>query len=428
MLYRRLKDLEESGRPIGVLLVGSGAMGVGICYQVAHTPGMRLRAVTDIKLEAARKGAEASGLGDYTIVKEGDPFPKDDTLVVSLDTHYILDHAEELGIDVLVEATNTIGDAAAYSMKAIEKGLHVVLMNAEVDLAVGPILKQEADKAGVVLTSDAGDQHGVLAKMIDEIRVWDFDIVMAGNIKGFLNRYATAASLEYEARIRDLDPWQCCAYTDGSKLCVEMAIIGNAENLVPHVPGMEGPRAADVREVFHLFDFDKYGDTGVVDYILGAQPGGGVYVIGKCDDPLQMDYMKYYKMGNGPYYLFYRPYHLCHVETTHAIAQAMLNSQELLQPYHGRINDVYAYAKRDIEPGEEIHHAVGGDHFYGLIETVAEAEGEGRVPLALVEPDGANRSVVKRPIRRDQPLTADDIDFADTYLRRLFEEQLAMEV
>jgi predicted homoserine dehydrogenase-like protein len=140
---------------------------------------------------------------------------------------------------------NNVGFAESSAWRSW-KGVPVVL-NAEVDLALGPILHDTAVRNGTVVMSDAGDQHGVLARMIDEIRLGSFRIVMAGNIKGFLNRYATAASLEREARIRNLDPIQCCAYTDGTKLNVEMGLIANGAGLVPWVPGMEGPKAKDVK-------------------------------------------------------------------------------------------------------------------------------------------------------------------------------------
>ena len=262
-----------------------------------------------------------------------------------------------------------------------------------------------------------------IMRMIDEIRLWAFRVVMAGNIKGFLDRHATAAGLAEEARIRNLNPVQCCAYTDGTKLGVEMALVSNATGLVPWVPGMEGPRARDVHEVFTKFDFDRYGEQGVVDYILGAEPGGGVFVVGHCDDPLQREYLQYYKMGMGPYYLFYRPYHLCHLETTRAIALAALYRRAVLVPEHGRVADVYAHAKRDVAAGETVEHGMGGDQFYGLIAECALAEREGWVPLALLEPGLDRRAVVTRALRRDQPLAADDVELPRTAVVRLFEEQ-----
>jgi predicted homoserine dehydrogenase-like protein len=244
-------------------------------------------------------------------------------------------------------------------------------------------------------------------------------------VKGFLNRYATAESLEHEARIRNLNPVQCCAYTDGTKLGVEMALVANATGLVPWVPGMEGPRAEHVREVFHLFDFDRYGNDGVVDYVLGAQPGGGVFVVGQCDDPLQTDYLRYYKMGDGPYYLFYRPYHLCHLETPRAIALAAIFSSSVLDPSYGRVADVYAHAKRDLRAGEPIAHGIGGDAFYGVIERCRDADARGAVPIALLDAEGVEMPRLMVSIERDAPLRWDDIALPESDLLGLHRSQAA---
>jgi len=413
----RLRDREAAGQPIEVALVGAGAMGVGIAWQLSHTPGMRLRCVADIDPAAARKAAEAYG-APYAAVGPGDRLPPAGTVAVASDPFALLDRPE-LGLEVLVEATNTVGFAGRLCEAAIDRGLHVVLMNAEVDLALGPQLVARAHAAarGAVVTSDGGDQHGVLARMIDEIALWGFRIVMAGNIKGYLDRHATAAGLAHEAAVRNLNPVQCCAYTDGTKLGIEMALLANGYGLVPWRPGMEGPRVADVRDVFGAFDFDRYGPTGVVDYILGAEPGGGVFVVGHCDDPLQQRYLQYYKLGDGPYYLFYRPYHLCHLETPRAIARAVLYGDAVLQPRRGRVADVYAYAKRDAAAGEAMPHGIGGDHCYGLLERCAEADAAGHVPIALLDVEaGEALPRLRRAVRRDVPLTWDDVALSDSWL------------
>jgi len=423
-MYQALRALEAQGEPIRVALVGAGAMGVGIAWQLGRVPGMRLVSVTDIDLDAACRAAEAYG-APFAAVDAASTLPPSPTVLVTREPFFLLDDRPEVAIDVVVEATNTIGFAARVALAAIARGSHVVLMNAEVDLALGPLLHRRADERGVVVTSDAGDQHGVLMRMIDEIRLWALDIVMAGNIKGFLDRYATAAGLMEEARARHLNPVQCCAYTDGTKLGVEMALVANATGLVPFVPGMEGPAAADVRDVFQKFDFTKYGGQGVVDYILGAEPGGGVFVVGRCDDPLQRRYLKYYKLGDGPFYLFYRPYHLCHLETPWAIAQAAIAHQPILRPTHGRVADVYAYAKRDIAAGEAVDHAIGGDLFYGLVDRCDRADAGGGVPMALLDAEAAAPAVVTRALRRDAPLRHGDVLLPESTVVSLFREQVA---
>jgi predicted homoserine dehydrogenase-like protein len=423
--HEKLVQFERQGGKIRVALVGAGAMGVGIAWQIGRTPAMELVSITDVRLEAALKAARAYGK-PYAVVGPGDRLPRNGEVLVARDPFFLLERREEAPMNVLVEATNSIGFAGRLSLEALRKGIHVVLMNAEVDLALGPFLHRTAADAGVVVTSDAGDQHGVLMRMIDEARLWSFGIAMAGNIKGFLDRYATASGLEHEARIRNLDPVQCCAYTDGTKLNIEMALVANGAGLAPSVPGMTGPRAKDVREVLGLFDFGAYSGTGTVDYILGAEPGGGVFLVGHCEDALQASYLSYYKLGNGPFYLLYRPYHLCHLETPWAIARAVLDGAPLLWPRHGRATDVYAYAKRDVDAGETVPHGIGGDAFYGLVERAAPADGAGKVPIALLEAEGGRLPRMKRRVRKDAPLGADDVELPETFLLDAFRRQEAM--
>jgi len=424
-MLKELQRREAEGNPIRVGLIGAGAMGAGIAWQVNHTVGMEIVFIGDIDLAAAHIGAEISGhtarlIDDPT----AEPEPRGPNEIYKTDDPEALLRADsKLPLDVLVESSNTVGPAARYCFAAIERGMHVVLMNAEVDLALGPLLYRAAQKHGVIVTSDAGDQHGVLKRMLDEIGIWGFEVVQAGNIKGYLDRYATSEGLKEEAAKRNLSLIQCCAYTDGTKLAIEMACLANGEGLLPTVRGMEGPRAENVSEALEMFDFDAYEGQGRVDYLLGAEPGGGVYVVGRSDELVQAEYMRYYKMGDGPYYLFYRPYHLCHVETPSAIASVVLRSEPIMTPDHGRLTDVYAFAKRDLAAGTVVEHGIGGDEFYGLIETCEIAEEEGLVPISLLESEGYLKPTTKCAIKKDAPLTYDQVELPESYLRAKFEEQ-----
>lgn len=382
MIYNLLREKELEGEQISVGLIGAGCMGKGICHQLSITPGMQMKWVADIDLNAAQA---AAALTEDTIASND---------VCSL--------IQNESVDVVVESSNSILAAFEYCKLAIESGSHVVLMNAEVDLAYGPELRALADKHQVIVTSDAGDQHGVIATMIDEIKLWGFQIIQAGNIKGFLNRYATADQLLTEADKRNLNPIQCCAYTDGTKLNIEMAVLANAYGFKPTQIGMEGPKVAHVNEVLDKFDFTNIPVEGSIDYILGAEPGGGVYVIGKCDNPVQTPYLNYYKLGEAPYYLFYRPYHLCHLETTTAIAKAVFFKQPILSPPVKKICDVYAIAKKDIAAGTEVDHAIGGDHFYGVVATVEEGEAGNWVPIHSIE---ENKFLLTHLLQQDHHLS-----------------------
>lgn len=404
-----LKTRERENRPIQVGLAGLGAMGRGIAYQLGRTPGMRLAFVADRDEAAALKGAEI--YGKPTCVTT-------DTLAALRD--------ENIPCDVFVEATNSIVAAYDYCMAAIERGAHCVLMNAEVDAILGYLLRDAAARQGVIVTSDGGDQHGVLARMMEEIEMWGFDIVQAGNMKGFLDRHRDLAGTVEIAKKLGLSTVQCLAYTDGSKLNIEMSIIANEYGLTPFVPGMEGPRAEKVEDVVHLFDFDSYGGRGRVDYILGAkQHGGGVYVVGRCDDTFQQGYLNYYKVTNKhPYYLFLRPYHLCHLETPRAVALAALYGKAVCTMRQGRVTDTFAYAKRDLKPGDRVEHAIGSDEVYGLIMEAKPADAAGLVPQGVLDVEEIpDRPVLKRAVPKDQPLTWDDLDMPASRMLELWDKQ-----
>src|SRR5208337_1013240 len=237
--------------------------------------------------------------------------------------------------DVLVEATPTITEAAALVRQAIQNKTHVILTNSEVDHMFGRLLAKEAESNNVILTSDAGDQPGVLIRTMNDVSQMGFEIVMAGNVKGFLDRYATPESITREATKRRLSLKQCTAYTDGTKLAIEMALVANARGLEILQTGMTGPRTRHVQDTMETFDLNRSRELGgVVDYVLGAEPGGSVFVIGYSEDPEDRFYMNYYKMGNGPYYLFTRPYHLCHFETPFAIESVMKYHEPILVQRH----------------------------------------------------------------------------------------------
>jgi predicted homoserine dehydrogenase-like protein len=408
-MLNELKLRELENRPIQVGLVGLGAMGLGIAYQIGKTPGMRLSFVADLSQAAAQKGADIYGKPTRVVT---------DALGALRD--------EKIPCDVLVEATNSIVAAYDYCQAAIERKAHCVLMNAEVDAILGYLLRDAAARQGVVVTSDAGDQHGVLSRMMEEIEMWGFEITQAGNMKGFLERHRDLEGTVEVAKKLGLSPVQCLAYTDGSKLNIEMSVIANEYGLIPTVPGMEGPRAEKVEDVVNLFDFDSYGGKGRVDYVLGAkQHGGGVYVVGRCDDGFQQGYLNYYKVTNKhPYYLFLRPYHLCHLETPRAVALAALYGKAVCTMKMGRVTDCFAYAKRDLKPGDRVEHAIGSDEVYGLIMEAKPADAANLMPQGVLDVEGSpERPVIRRAVPKDQPVSWDDVELPASRMVELWEKQ-----
>ena len=399
-----LSRLSLLSTPIRVGIIGAGAMGRGLHYQMAITPGISCVALADLDVRRAVACAQAMGqpFDRVESLEEVTDAAGRGVLSVCTDGAWI---AGSPGVDVVVEASSSIAAGGRFAEEALLHGKTLVLMNAEIDLAFGPYLLAMAEKAGAVCTSCDGDQHGVIKRMWDEASLWGIRPIVAGNIKGYLDRYANPTTIIPEADKRHLDYRMATAYTDGTKLGIEMALLANALGLRADVPGMHGPRIAHVREALNFFDLEAISrSTGIVDYILGAEPDGGVFVIGRCDDPYQRRMLAYYKMGDGPFYLFCRPYHLCHIEAMRSIAEAHLDGISLLRPDHGFRADVIAYAKRDLRAGESLD-GIGGYTCYGRIENVDREQRARGLSICL-----ADAVRLRRTIAKDERILLEDVD------------------
>jgi predicted homoserine dehydrogenase-like protein len=391
---------------VKVAIIGMGAMGKGLFYQCHITPGIDCVGIADFKLERAIACAQLMNRA-YHIAYDLDTVH--DTIRRGMIA--VCENGDLLAscsyVDALVESSNSIISGGQFSVTALENRKHLILMNSEVDLIFGPYLLKLAQDNNVIYTSCDGDQHGVIKRLIDDLLLWGFELVMAGNIKGFLDRYSNPKKIIPEADKRNLDYKMATAYTDGSKLCIEMALVANAFNLSTHVPGMYGPRANHVSDVFALFDLDTLWKERhpFVDYILGAEPSGGVFAVGYCDNEYQKSMLSYYKMGQGPFYLFYRPYHLCHIESMTCIIEAAKNNRGLLQPTYGFRTNVYAYAKHDLRKGEKLD-GIGGYDCYGLIENCVLEEDNLPLPLCLAE--GLKMECDRR---KDERLYMNDVSY-----------------
>lgn len=385
-MNRYLQRLARRPCPVRVGIIGSGSSGRGLGLQAHLTPGLECVAMADIDLEAALAGAalvarphqlvetpaaaaEAIARGRVAVTADG------------------LALAECDHVDVVIEATNSIRAGGRHAEAALRAGKHTIMMNYEAALCFGPYLASLARGAGVVYSVCDGDQPAVLARLADEVRFMGFTLVMAGNVKGYLDRAATAKTVAGEAAKRDLHPKMCASYTDGTKLNIEMAIVANGLGLRPAVAGMIGPRAGDAAEAPALFDLERRWDgrTGYVDYLLGAQPSGGVFVVGHSDHPHQRRVLSWLPaaMGAGPFYVFKRPYHLVHIEAMASVAAAVLDGEAVLGPDHGFRTDVVTYAKKPLRAGDALD-GPGGDAGYGLIERADDGLPEG-LPICLSE-------------------------------------------
>ena len=418
---RALEERERAGNPIRVGMIGAGFMGRGIANQIVNSvPGMRLAAIANRHGDAARRAYAEAGADDVTsadsagavedAVRHGRPVVAEDPMLL----------AEAEGIDALIEVTGTIEHAAGYVLRAFEHGKHVILMNAELDGTIGPILKTYADRAGVVLTAADGDQPGVEMNLYRFVRSIGLTPLLCGNIKGLQDPYRNPTTQEGFAKQWGQNPWMVTSFADGTKISFEQAIVANGTGMTVARRGMYGyEHAGHVDELTGRFDVEELRELGgIVDYVVGSKPSPGVFVFAAHDDPKQRHYLNLYKLGEGPLYSFYVPYHLCHFEVPLSVARAVLFHDPVLQPLDGPRVDVVATAKRDLKAGETLD-ALGGYLTYGQCERSDVTERERLLPIGLAE-----GCVLRRDVPIDRVLTYDDVDLPEGRLAdRLRDEQ-----
>jgi predicted homoserine dehydrogenase-like protein len=419
VLDRLLERREEEGRPVRVAMVGAGFMGRGIALQIATaTPGMELVAIANRTVDKAREAYALGGAEDVRHVDgaseleqaigEGRPAVTDDPLLVA--------QAEQ--VDAVIEVTGTVELAAQVTLAAIEAGKHVVLMNAEVDGTLGPILKTYADRAGVVLTNADGDQPGVQMNLYRFVRGLGVKPVLAGNIKGLHDPYRTPTTQADFAARWGQNPSMVTSFADGTKISFEQAIVANATGMRVARRGMHGPEVEAGTPIEEAAKEFELGEHPIVDYVVGAAPSPGVFVLGTHDNPLQQHYLNLYKLGEGPLYCFYTPYHLCHFEVPNTVARAVLLGDATIAPIGPPEVDVVAAAKTDLADGDTLD-GLGGYMTYGLAENSDVVSRERLLPIGLAEGCRLTRSV-----SRDEVLTYDDVEVPEGRLSdRLRAEQ-----
>lgn len=420
-LLRALEARSAAGDPIRVGLVGAGYAGRGFAARVLRrTPGIELVAVCNRTIGEAERAYRDAGVNSPGHVGSAaalDVAIRNHRPVITDDPTVLTDAA---GIEAIVEATGEVEFGAGVAVRAIDAGKHLILINAELDSCLGPLLKTRADAAGVVLTDMAGDQPAVIMDLMDEVRLLGFRPILAGNIKSLLDHKRTPVTQKAFAEAHGQRPKMITSFADGTKIAAEMGVVANATGFGVSQRGMRGPRAERVEQAPERFDIEALLDRPIVDYLLGAEPSFGVFVLAYEEDPLSRAYMKFYKMGDGPVYTFYRPLHLGPLETVQSVARAVLLNDAAAAPMGGPVTEVIAQAKRDLKAGETLD-GIGGFTVYGMLENVGTARQERLLPMGLA--DGA---VLVRDVAEDVALTFDDVDVpADRLATRLWHEQTA---
>lgn len=420
LIDRALEERRNSGNPVRVALVGAGFSGREIAYQIIKSfPGMRLVAIANRSIDAARQAYIAAGINDVRTVESRvalEQAIEDGCVAVTEDAQVV---CEADGIDAIIEATGTIEFGAGVVLAAVKHGKHIILMNVELDATLGPILKTYADRAGVVYSNSDGDEPGVAMNMIRFVRSIGLKPVVAGNLKGLYDPYRTPETQRGFAEAHNQKATTMTSFADGTKLSMELTVLANATGFKVAKRGMYGPALKHVNDSAGYF-VDKLADGGMVDFLTGAAPSNGAFVLGYSLDPVKADYLKYLKMGEGPLYTFYTPFHLPQLEIPLTVARAVLFRDATVAPLGAPACESIAIAKRDLKAGEALD-GLGGFTCYALIENYSKSCEENALPMGVSE-----GCVLRKSVPKDSAITYEDVVLPEDRLcDRLRKEQAA---
>jgi len=404
-VYSSLQRREAEGNPIRVGIVGAGATGRAIVLQLGTpVPGIRLVGISNRTPAHAERSFREAGIEEWGMAET--PEQAESTigrgLPVLTDDPQVLTRCNS--VDLIVEVTGTVNFSASVVLDAFDHKKPVVLVNAELDSLVGPMLKAKADEAGVVLTHTDGDEPGVAMTLVRYIQSVGLRTVAAGNIKGMVDYYRTPDTQREFAANHDQDVRKITSFADATKLSMETTVLANATGFGVARRGMIGPACGYVRELANLLPAEAMLDGGIVDYSVGAAPHTGGFVVVHEDNPLKMTQLAYYKLGDGPFYVFYTPFHLPHIQIPSTIGRAIVHADPTVAPLAGPTCEVVSVAKKDLKAGERLD-GVGGFCTYGLIDNHEDARACDALPIAL-----SRDCVLIRDVTKDEVVTFADVN------------------
>jgi len=402
----KLNEREKNNNPIKVGIVGAGEMAKGLINQISkHTPGMKVMATFNRSLDRPITAYKVAEINDYKIVETEVEFQNAMKSKIPVITQNLDLLIKSKDIDIIVDMTGSIEFSAKLTIDAINNKKDILSFNAELDATLGPILKYKADQAGIKYSVAEGDQPGVTLNLYRFVKQMGFKPLVCGNIKGMLDEYRTPTTQENFAKQWGMSPVMATNFADGTKVSCEQACIANATGMGVAKRGMLGYESKehidDLTKLYNVADLEKLG--GIVDFIIGPKPGPGVFVYATSDDPLSIKYLDYGKLGKGPLYSFYIPYHLLFFEIPISIARMVDFNDTIVAAKAGPVVDVITIAKTDLKEGDLIDE-IGGYKTYGICENSDIARNENLLPIGLAE--GCK---VLNNIPKDKALTFEDV-------------------
>src|SRR6202023_217209 len=400
-LSHLLNARHAAGKPVRVALIGAGKFGSMFLSQVPHTPGLEVPVIVDLDPERAREACRTVGWDASRIAT----------------TTFTADAAKAISgqIEVIVEATGNPAVGIRHARAAIAAGKHIVMVNVEADVLAGPLLAEEARKAGVVYSLAYGDQPALTAEIVDWARA-------TGKGTKYLPAYHDVTPDDVwqhygltrsEAQSAGMNPQMFNSFLDGTKSAIEMAAIANATGLDVPANGLLFPPCG-VDDLPHVMrPRDKGGvleKSGVAEVVSSLERDGrpvfrdlrwGVYVVLEAPNDYAADCFRQYGLktdASGRYAAMYKPYHLIGLELNISILSAALRNEPTGQP-HGFRGDVAAVAKRDLRAGEMLD-GEGGYTVWGRLMPAAASLEAGALPIGLAHRVKLNNDIAHGAVVR----------------------------
>jgi predicted homoserine dehydrogenase-like protein len=421
-LARLLQQRAATGKPVRVALIGAGKFGSMFLSQVPHTPGLEVPVIIDLDPDRAREACRTVGWNTERIAA----------------TRFATDGLKAIcgDVEVIVEATGNPAVGIRHARAAIAAGKHIVMVNVEADVLAGPLLAEEARRAGVVYSLAYGDQPALTAEMVDWARATGFRVAAAGKGTKYLPAYhdVTPAGVwgHYgltadEAQSAGMNPQMFNSFLDGTKSAIEMAAIANATGLDVPSGGLLFPPCGVDDLPYVLRPREEGGvleKSGVVEVVSSLERDGrpvfrdlrwGVYVVLEAPNEYAADCFRQYGLktdASGRYAAMYKPYHLIGLELNISVLSAALRAESTGQP-HGFRGDVAAVAKRSLRAGEMLD-GEGGYTVWGRLMPAAASLKAGALPIGL-----AHRLKLKHDVAHGEVVRWSDveIDAADETIK-----------
>ena len=417
-IYQDLAARAAAGNSVRVGLIGAGKFGSMFLSQAPTTPGLQVTVIADLD----------PGLAKSTCRNVGWP---DDLIAVTCYVDDAIAMMQSSDVDVVVEATGNPAVGLVHARQAIANGLHIVMVNVEADVLAGPLLAEEARRAGVVYSMAYGDQPALTCELVEWARATGFEVVAAGKGTKYLPQYHASTPdtvwdhyglTPEQAADAGMNSQMFNSFLDGTKSALEMAAIANGTGLIPPPDGLLFPPAGMDDLAHSLRPMSEGGvlhHKGQVEVVSSLERDGrpvfkdlrwGVYVVIEAPNDYAAACFRQYGMNtdaSGRYSAMYKPFHLIGLELNISILSAALLNKPtgMTDGFRG---DVVATAKRDLKTGEMLD-GEGGYMVWGKLYPADRSLRLGGLPIGL-----AHNVKLKSDISANEPVCWRDVEVDQT--------------